>query len=199
VSTDKLKKVSYAQAIHHPKWKMGAKISIDSATLINKCFEIIEAFWYFNTKNITALYHPQTQIHAIVDYGDDAYAFISKPSMLLPIKQALTKFKNNSPYVRHFFNVKHKYTLEKIDQIKWKPIAWAYKVLNNPNSSLPIIINAANEQAIQMFKSRRIRFDQIINIIEQSINKNKLQQVKTINDVYKIDRIVREQIVKGWK
>jgi 1-deoxy-D-xylulose 5-phosphate reductoisomerase len=62
---------------------------------------------------------------------------------------------------------------------------------------LPIIINSANEQAIQMFKSKQIRFDQIINIIEQSINKNKLQQVKTISDVYKIDRIVREQIVKG--
>jgi 1-deoxy-D-xylulose-5-phosphate reductoisomerase len=178
---------------------MGAKISIDSATLVNKCFEIIEAYWYFHTKNITALYHPEVQIHAIVDYGNDAYAFISKPTMLLPIEQALTKFNKISSYVKHFYNTKHKYTLEKIDQNKWLPIGWAYQVLANPNSSLPIIINAANEEAIKLFKNRKIKFNQIVKVIDWSINKNKLCKINSINQIYKIDKVVRQQITNGWK
>jgi 1-deoxy-D-xylulose-5-phosphate reductoisomerase len=194
-----LLKVTYAKATHHPKWKMGAKISIDSATLVNKCFEIIEAYWYFHNKEIVALYHPDVLIHAIVDYGDDAYAFMSKPTMLLPIEQALSKFSKTSPYVKRFYNSKRKYTLEKIDQDKWLPIAWAYQVLKNPCSSLPVIINAANEKAIELFKKKYIKFNQIIEVIQCSINENNLFTIHSINQIYQIDKLVRTQINKRWK
>jgi 1-deoxy-D-xylulose-5-phosphate reductoisomerase len=170
---------------------MGAKISVDSATLVNKCFEIIEAYWYFHTTKIEALYHPTSFIHAIVKYQFKTLMFGCKPDMRTSIMQSLTLFKNSSPYV---LPLKQKYILEKINRNKWIPMKWAHVAIKNPKSSLPIIINAANEEAIHLFAKNLISFPTIIKIIQKCIKKFSVFQVTKIEDVYAMDYKIREYI-----
>ncbi len=191
--------VTYKQATSHPNWNMGEKISIDSATLMNKCFEIIEAYWLFNTKNIIPLYHPQSIVHSMVELNDNSIiSIMSKPNMIIPIQLALTNFDSsiNSQTDTLKFN-KLNLNFDLIDEKKYLPIAWAKKILKNPNNSLAVVINAANEEAIKLFEQKKIKFNEIIKVINFAINNIKIIKVTSIEQVYVIDQLTRK-IVQNY-
>lgn len=189
-------KVTYDQAITHKNWKMGAKITIDSNTLVNKCFEVIEAYWYFNTKRISVLHDPTSIIHSaiILDNGQFIYSH-SKPVMTGPIGWAISDFSYKLP---PSLNAQPKTNiLTKMDKIR--PISWAYEIMNDKTNSLGIIANAADEVAIKLFKAKMLRFDQITDYIENAMKKIKRCPVKTIDQIYELDKEARLASIKYWK
>ena len=202
----KLKKVTLNQALKHPNWKMGQKITIDSATLMNKAFEIIEAYYLFNLKlsQINVVIHPESIIHSTVNFPDGSTtALLSNPDMKIPIFYAL-----NWPS-RKYFNVK------KIDLIKIKNLSFekpnnylmdsiklAYYVLKK-GGSYPLIFNTANEIAVNYFLEKKIKFLDILKIIKKILSKSKNYKINKIDDVYTIDEKIRlstsEYINSKWK
>lgn len=195
---NELENITFETAIKHPKWNMGYKISIDSATLMNKCFELIEAFYLFNTKNVKAVYHKEALVHGMLEFDDNSiFACMSSSDMRLPIKQALTNFNNFEPIIKPLALNNLNLSFEEIDENKWLPIKWAYEIINTNNKTLPVILNAANEESIELFKDKKIKFTQIINIIKECINKFSHYIVNTIKDIYILDSIIRKY-VRNW-
>ncbi len=174
-SQQELKTISYNEAIKHPNWSMGAKISMDSCTLMNKCFEIVEAYHLFNNKNIKAVYHPQSIVHSMVEFNDNTiFANMSTPDMKSSIDLALNKFKKpHKPQIQPLSFNNLTLTFDEIDKNKWKPIQWAYDIIEDQNNNLGLIINFANEMAIEQFKQGKITLDQFYNIIIDYIEKAK--------------------------
>lgn len=186
-----LKKATIKQIVSHPNWDMGAKITIDSATLINKCFEIVEAYWLFNTKNIEAIYHPQSLVHAMVLFEDNSInAQISEPDMKMSINWALHKYKTSNSVISDYDFLKTTMFFDKIDKNKHLPIKWAYDIINDKNNCLGTIINTSNEIAIKRFLNKQIKFLQIIEYIERNIQKYKHTKIKNIDDIFKLKNII---------
>jgi 1-deoxy-D-xylulose-5-phosphate reductoisomerase len=127
----------------------------------------------------------------MVQYSSKQIMYVSKPNMQIPIKEALLGFSQVSPNVQDF---NKSYLLTKIDEKKWLPIQWAYQILKSPRSSLPIVINAANEVAIQSFMNKQIKFNEITTTIERTIKHFKPQIVTNIKQVYTIDQAVRKYL-----
>lgn len=184
-SYEQLKHIKYIDAITHPNWKMGNKITIDSSTLINKAFEIVEAYWLFN-KKVKVLLQPQSEIHAlIINKHKNVDCFISKPDMKINIALAINKFKNSNCYIQKFnslkdinyklFPFKHKYL------IGYK---YANLMLKHIKSSIPIIITVADEIAINLFQQNKIRFLDIYKYIDKTIKKFKDYKISIIEDIY---------------
>ncbi len=191
-----LKKIKYQDAIKHPNWDMGNKISIDSSTLINKCFELVEAYWLFNCKKVKALYHPQSIVHSIIEFKNHMYMSLwSKPNMLLAIQLALNEFKNiDKALIEPIDFNKLNLEFQEIDCKKWKPIQWAYEIINDQNNNLGIIINVANEIAIEKFKYGEIKFNEIISYIQNNIKKYSKFKIKNINQIQSlIDLILQNE------
>ncbi|XQP55189.1 MAG: hypothetical protein ACOQNV_00245 [Mycoplasmoidaceae bacterium] len=188
--------VTYDQAIKHKNWLMGNKITVDSNTLINKCFEVVEAYWYFNTKKVSVLHDPTSIIHSAIMLNNGQFLYSeSKPVMTGPIGWAISDFNYKLPN-----NLKadaQTNVLTKLNNVK--PICWAYDIMNDKTNSLAIIINAADEVAIELFKAKMIRFDQIVDYIENAIKKIKCKPIKTIDEIYQFDKFVRLQSIKYWK
>ncbi|MBQ0045869.1 MAG: hypothetical protein KBS35_03200 [Mycoplasma sp.] len=189
-------KVTYEQAISHKNWKMGPKITIDSNTLVNKCFEVVEAYWYFNTKRISVLHDPTSIIHSAImlDNGQFLYSN-SKPVMTGPIGWAISNFSYKLPS-----NLQAEPTtnvLTKMDSIK--PISWAYEIMNDKTNSLGIIVNAADEVAIKLFKAKMLKFNQITDYIENAMKKIRRRPIKTIEQIFEFDKEVRLSSIKYWK
>ncbi len=189
-------KVTYEQAIAHKNWSMGNKITIDSNTLMNKCFEVIEAYWYFHTNKISVLLDKTSLIHSAIMLNNGQFIFShSKPLMTSPIAWALTDFQyqlTKSEQANFATNI-----LTKMNDIK--PIKWAYDVMNDKTHSLGIIMTAADEVAIELFKEKMLRFDQIPDYIENAIKKIKLKPIKTIDEIYEFDTHCRLASIKYWK
>lgn len=170
-TTDELKSISYEQAIKHPNWNMGAKISMDSCTLMNKCFEIVEAYHLFNHKNIIAVQHSQSIIHSMIEFTDNTiFANMSKPDMKSSIDLTIHKFtKPHKPQIEPLSFKNLSLTFSEIDTKKWKPIQWAYDIINDQNNNLGLVINYANEKAIEAYKQGQITLDQFYTYIENYI------------------------------
>ena len=174
----KLKKIRPKQAISHPKWKMGKKISVDSATLMNKIFEVIEANKLFNINldKIEIIIHPQSLVHAIVKYKNGLYKFLYfQPDMAIPIGIAL-KGKNFS-YKKYFVEkniINSKLDMIKVDKNKFPSIK--LKPILNKYVSLPIILNAANEIFVDQFLKKNIGFFSIINNLFRLLKDQKLRK-----------------------
>lgn len=195
-SRKEMAKVTYEQAINHKNWVMGNKITIDSNTLINKCYEVVEAYWYFNTDRISVLHDPTSIIHSAILLNNGQFAYShSKPLMTSPIGWAITNFNYKLP--NSLKADEQTVVLKKLDHIK--PISWAYDIMNDKTNSLGLIINAADEVAINLFKAKMIRFDQIIDYIENAIKKIKRKTIKTIDDLYAFDKEARLASIKYWK
>lgn len=195
-SKEEKAKVSYEQAISHKNWIMGNKITIDSNTLINKCFEVIEAYWYFNTDRISVLHDPTSIIHSAILLNNGEFAYSnSKPLMTSPIAWAISNFNYKLP--KQLQADAKTRVLTKLNKVK--PISWAYDVMNDKTHSLGIIINAADEVAIKLFKAKMLRFDQIVEYIENSIKKIKRKKITTIDDIYEFDKEARLASIKYWK
>lgn len=168
-----IKTITKAQALNHPNWKMGNKITIDSATLMNKGLEVIEARWLFNLKpeQIDVVVHPQSIIHSMVQFKDGSIkAQMGLPDMRLPIQFALGyPARLPSDFPRLDFDKLHTLTFEKPDIKTFRNLGLAYEALKN-GGNMPCIVNAANEIAVEAFLNERISFTKISDIIEQSMN-----------------------------
>lgn len=192
---DALKNVTAADALKHPNWSMGAKITIDSASMINKGFEVIEAKWLFNVdvKNIEVVVHPQSIIHSMVQFADGAVkAQLGMPDMKLPIQYALSypdRLPNNYDRV-NFFDLAT-LTFEKPDLNKFRNLALAYKAIEMGGNA-PCILNAANEIANAAFLKDKIGFLEMSDIIEDALIKIPHIDTPTYNDYVSTDAETRK-------
>ncbi|MDZ7292375.1 MAG: 1-deoxy-D-xylulose-5-phosphate reductoisomerase [candidate division KSB1 bacterium] len=198
---DEFAKITVAEALNHPNWTMGRKITIDSATLMNKGLEVIEARWLFDmpVDRIRVLIHPQSIIHSMVEFVDGSIkAQLGVPDMRLPIQYALTypdRLPNNFP--RMDFSHWHQLTFQEPDFDKFACLRLAYEALREGGTA-PAVLNAANEEAVSAFLSETIRFDQIPHLIERALQQHQNHRQADFDGVLAADRwardFVRQQI-----
>ena len=203
MSYNELKKVTKEQALLHPNWDMGNKITIDSATLMNKGLEVIEAKWLFNINpaKIEVVIHPQSIIHSIVQFKDGSMkAQMGLPDMRLPIQYALSypeRLKSDFP--RFNFSDYPELTFEKPDLKIFRNIKLAYDALEK-GGNIPCILNAANETVVEAFLEDKITFLKIPDIIEGTMNKASYIRNPAIDDYSESDqeaRSIARQLIKS--
>ena len=189
-----LEHVTSAQALKHPNWDMGAKVTIDSASLMNKGFEIIEAKWLFGVTpdQIQVVVHPQSIIHSMVQFADGSIkAQLGMPDMKLPIQYAFTypeRLKTNFP--RFDFDLCSQFTFEKPDEERFRNLAFAYYAMER-GGNMPCILNAANEIVVAEFLKDKIGFLQMSDIIEKVLAKSDFIAKPDYEDYVKTDAQVR--------
>ena len=192
-----IQKQSAKEALKHPNWKMGQKITIDSATMVNKLFEILEAFWLFKSKNIDAYIEKNSHIHALVEFFDGSIvAHFANANMQLPIAYALS-FGLDKDFLSDFQNpiieplnvVNTQYQLQKISCERYPLWILKEKILENPK--LGVILNAANEVAVYAFLQDKIIFGDIAKIIFRSIESFANPQYTSIEELINLDKEVR--------
>ncbi len=190
-----LKTVTKEQALKHPNWNMGAKITIDSATMMNKGFEVIEAKWLFglNSQQIDVIVHPQSVVHSIVQFEDGAMkAQMGLPDMKLPIQYALSYPKRlKSEFPRFNFLDYPNLTFEKPDLNKFHNLAIAYEALEK-GGNVACALNAANEVAVDAFLKDKIKFLDITSIIEKTIEKTHFIKNNSYKDYVETNSEARE-------
>ena len=190
LSKEEMNSVTVAQALKHPNWVMGNKITIDSATLMNKGFEIIEAKWLFNieAENIDVLIHPQSIIHSMVEFTDGSVkAQLGVPDMKVPIQYALTypgRIKSDFPRI-DFKQLKN-LTFDEPDLEKFECLKLAYDVIKS-GGSYPIVLNGANEAAIDLFLNEKIRFTDIPALIKSAMDKHENHVSPSLENIVSID------------
>lgn len=188
-------------AIKHPKWKMGRKISVDSSTLMNKGLEVIEAHWLFgmNYENIQVVVHPQSVIHSMVEYIDGSIiAQMSTTDMRLPIQYAINYPKRSIAVIEKldFYNTCN-LTFEKPDSDTFKCLKLALKA-GKLGGNMPAIMNAANEVAVELFLDCKIKYLQIEDIIEQCMNKFDHNIKPNLEEILEVDLKVREYVKNNY-
>lgn len=187
------------EALGHPTWKMGPKVTIDSSTMMNKGFEVIEAKWLFNVDpdNIEVVVHRKSLVHSMVEFIDGTImANIGPKSMEIPIAYALNypeRLPNNIEKL-NLFEIK---TLEflKPDLNKFKCLALAYKAIKMGHSA-QIVLNAADEVLVDYFLKGKIKYTEISKYIEIMLNKHNQTEIKTIHEILKLDKKTREELIK---
>ena len=195
VPRSRFNKMSVRQILNHPRWKMGRRITVDSATLMNKGFEVIEAKWLFGIEdeNIEVLIHPQSIIHSLVEFIDGSViAQLGIPDMRIPISYALNypdRLKNTLPSL-NLAEVKN-LSFEKPDTEKFPCLKFAFDALKK-GETMPAVLNAANEIAVNAFLNREISFNKIPEIIKKTMKSHKVCHAKGISDILKADRWARE-------
>ncbi|MDP2303282.1 MAG: 1-deoxy-D-xylulose-5-phosphate reductoisomerase [Ignavibacteria bacterium] len=193
-SKDELKTVTIEDALNHPNWKMGSKITIDSATMMNKGLEVIEAYWLFGlSKNkFEVVIHPQSIIHSMVEFVDGSIkAQLSMPDMKLPIQFALT-YPERLPanHVQTKFHVIKNLTFFEPDFYKFECLKLAYDVLE-VGGTAPCILNASNEVAVEKFLNGKIGFTKIPYIISKSLEKIENHKHPAIDQIFECDKETR--------
>lgn len=189
-----LQNITKQQALKHPNWVMGAKITIDSASLMNKGLEVIEAKWLFNLKpeQIDVIVHPQSIIHSIVQFTDGSMkAQMGLPDMKLPIQYAFTypqRLQNNFP--RFDFFKYPQLTFEKPDTETFSNLKLAYQAMNK-GGNMPCVLNAANEVVVNAFLEDKIGFLQMSEIIEKALNKMPFIKQPSLQDYLQCDKETR--------
>lgn len=190
LSKEEMNSVTVAQALKHPNWVMGNKITIDSATLMNKGFEIIEAKWLFNieAENIDVLIHPQSIIHSMVEFTDGSVkAQLGVPDMKVPIQYALTyPGRVKSDFPRIDFKQLKNLTFDEPDLEKFECLKLAYDVIKS-GGSYPIVLNGANEAAIDLFLKEKIRFTDIPALIKSAMDKHENHVSPSLENIVSID------------
>lgn len=194
---DRLCEVTVEQALRHPNWSMGAKITIDSSTLVNKGFEVIEAHWLFGlpAEKIDVLVHPQSVVHSMVEFEDGAIkAQLGTPDMRLPIQYALT-FPERPDYggARFDFARSSALTFEEVDDDKFPALGIAYECLRRGGTA-PCTMNAANEVAVAAFLQGRIGYNDIVRLIERALEKADFAPSPSVDDYIACDREVRAMV-----
>ena len=200
---DFLSKVTKEQALKHPNWDMGAKITIDSATLMNKGLEMIEAKWLFDlsAKQIDVIVHPQSIIHSIVQFEDGSMkAQMGLPDMKLPIQYAFS-FPNRlaSDFPRFNFLDYPSSTFEKPDIATFRNLKLAFEAME-VGGNVPCVLNAANEIAVEAFLQDKIKFMEMPNVVENCLNKINFVAKPSLNDYVETDnetRIFAKEFVKS--
>ncbi|NLI58229.1 MAG: 1-deoxy-D-xylulose-5-phosphate reductoisomerase [Clostridium sp.] len=196
---EELEKVSVKEALKHPNWDMGSKITIDSATLMNKGLEVIEAKWLFGLQEdkIEVLVHPQSIIHSMVEYNDGSVmAQLGLPDMRLPIQFALTYPRRRPNDFAKLDLLKHNnLTFELPDTKKFPCLKLAYESIKT-GGTMPAVMNAANEEVVGLFIEERLKFIQIPEIIESVMQKHTVRYNPSLEDIIEVDLWAREVVKK---
>lgn len=194
-SVEDMKNATVEQALAHPRWNMGKKITVDSATLMNKGLEVIEAHHLFdmNYDNIEVVVHPQSIVHSAIEYKDGSViAQLGLPSMHIPIQYAIT-------YPEKFEGIKSKsfsfaeaarLDFEKPDWNKFKALSLAYEAGKTGGSST-VCLNAANEEAVFEFLAGKIKLFDIINAVEKMMEMHKVINSPSLDEIFAIDNEIR--------
>lgn len=193
-SAEQLAQVTKAQALKHPNWDMGAKITIDSASMMNKGLEVIEAHWLFDIplQQIEVVVHPQSILHSLVEFVDGSWkAQLGLPDMRVPIQYALTyPDRLPSPNPRFDFAQYPQLTFEQVDTRIFRSLELAAEAIRQ-GGNLPCILNAANEVAVQAFLEEKIRFTQIFDLVEQAMQQQAHLPQPTLEDLLATDADTR--------
>ena len=194
-----LQNVTLEQALAHPVWDMGPKITIDSATMMNKAFEIIEARWLFDipVEKIEVLIHPESIIHSIVEFVDGSMiAQLGEPDMCLPIQYALT-------YPERVAGITKALRLEDVGTLTFeKPNLQTFRALSlgyevaQKGGTATVVFNAANEAAVEEFLAGRIKFVNIVEIIENCLNRHNVKPTISLEDVLEADTWARREVTE---
>jgi 1-deoxy-D-xylulose-5-phosphate reductoisomerase len=203
-SLEQMEEVTVSDALNHPNWDMGKKVTIDSATLMNKGLEAIEAKWFFNIgmDRIGILIHPQSIVHSMVEYKDGSIiAQLGVPDMMIPISYALS-------YPRHLKNSLPPLELDKAGGLTFKrPDLKRFRCLGlaldaaETGGSMPAVLNGANETAVEAFLSGRIKFLDIPVLIEKAMEAHHVHEADSIETVLEADRWARNkamEVLKKW-
>jgi 1-deoxy-D-xylulose-5-phosphate reductoisomerase len=187
--------ITRAQALNHPTWRMGNKISIDSATLMNKGLEVIEAHWLFGipAEKIEVVIHPQSIIHSMVEFVDGSIkAQLGIPDMKIPIQYALT-YPERPPttFSRVDFAALKQMTFFEPDVQKFRCLALAFQALR-AGGTAPAVLNAANEMAVELFLEERLPFAAIPLVIEEALAEHTPVVNFTLDDLVRVDADARE-------
>ena len=192
-----IEKVTVEQALAHPVWDMGPKITIDSATMMNKALEVIEARWLFDmpVDKIEVLIHPESIVHSLVEFVDGSVmAQLGTPDMCLPIQYALT-------YPRRLASVAERLDLgrlgglnfEKPNLETFRALALGFEVAKSGGSA-PVVFNAANEAAVKEFLAGRIKFVSIVKLIECCLEKHQVRQNLSLDELLELDDWARTEV-----
>lgn len=198
-SIEKLKNVGVEDALNHPNWSMGNKITIDSATMMNKGLEVIEARWLFDipVHKIDVIIHPQSIVHSMVEYVDRSIiAQLGRPDMRIPIQYAFSypkRIKNDSTSLD--FSKLGELTFEKPDTKVFKCLELAYEAIDK-GDSYPVVLNAANEELVQLFLKRKVNFLDIQNNINRIIDEHVPISNPNLESIIHIDRQIREKVLQ---
>ena len=193
-SLEKMQHVTAAQALQHPNWEMGAKITIDSASMMNKGFEVIEARWLFDipVEKIQVLVHPQSVVHSAVQFVDGSVkAQLGTPDMRMPIQYALTypkRWQSDVPRLDLFAN--NQLTFEAPDMKRFPNLALAYEAMNR-GGNVPCVLNAANEVVNLAFREGKCGFLQMSDVIAQTMTKTTFIVEPTYEDYVQTDKEAR--------
>lgn len=195
---ESLRQVGVSDALKHPKWNMGKKISIDSATLMNKGLEVIEAKWLFNlaVDQIQVIIHPQSIIHSMVEYVDGSIiAQMGVPDMKLPILYAFT-YPERLPSMTAPINFLELggLTFEEPDTSLFPSLSLAYKAIKI-GGTMPAVLNAANEVAVQRFLEESISFMELPLIVEKAMKFHQVIQNPTLKDILRADKETRDLLL----
>lgn len=191
---EQLAAVTPAQALNHPTWKMGPRITIDSATLMNKGFEVIEACWLFDfaPREVEVVVHPQSSVHAMVEYTDGSViAQISATDMRMPIQYALTwPERVDAPVPRLDWAEARCWNFFPPDFEKFPLLKLAYQA-QETGGSATCALNAADEVAVEAFLAGRIPFTGIAEVVEETLSRTKYREPGTVHEVLEVDRASR--------
>ncbi|KAF0133236.1 MAG: 1-deoxy-D-xylulose-5-phosphate reductoisomerase [Candidatus Saganbacteria bacterium] len=196
---EKLAKMTAKDALAHPTWKMGAKITIDSATLMNKGFEVIEAHYLFGVdySKIEVVVHPQSIIHSMVEFIDGSIkAQLSNPDMRIPIQYALFNMERVSNlWGGTDLSKVGSLTFQKPDLLKFPCLGFAYEA-GKLGGTMPAVLNAANEEAVNLFLKDKISYNDIAVKIKEVLNSHKLIERPSILQILEADSWARAQVVR---
>jgi 1-deoxy-D-xylulose-5-phosphate reductoisomerase len=192
---EKIRSATVEDALNHPTWRMGNKITIDSATMFNKALELIEACWLFDLKpeQVQIMVHPESVIHSMVEFVDGSVmAQMSPPDMRTPIQYALTYPDRAVGCSRRMDWTKcHSLNLEPPDFERFPALKLAYKVAE-AGGTAGAVLNAANEVGVAAFMGGRIAFGEISGIVEHTISLHRIQEQPSLDDLLEADRWARE-------
>lgn len=197
-----LKDVTVEQALKHPNWSMGRKITVDSSTLVNKGLEVIEAHQLFGMDydKIKVVIHPQSIIHSLVEYDDNAViAQLGVTDMKLPIQLAFTypdRIQNNCLDTLDLLKVGN-LTFEAPDREVFKGLDLAYRA-GRIGKSMPTVLNAANEIAVELFLNKKIKFLDIYKIIEKAMDNHEVEEIDNLDSILRIDQATRKWVYDNY-
>ncbi|SEF45434.1 1-deoxy-D-xylulose 5-phosphate reductoisomerase [Caloramator fervidus] len=189
--------VTPEMAIKHPRWNMGKKISVDSATLMNKALEVIEAHWLFDIDydKIDVIIHPQSIIHSMVEYIDGSIiAQLGPTDMKIPIKYALEYPKRTKGICNYLdFKTISALTFEEVDYETFECLKLGYEA-GKIGGSMPLVLNSANEEAVRLFLEGKISFLDIPQIVKHAMRNHKVEYNLSIERILEIEKIIREYV-----
>ncbi len=195
---DKLADISPSEAICHPNWKMGKKISVDSATMVNKALEIIEARWLFGTENISYIIHPQSIIHSMVRFKDGALlAQLSVPDMKLPISVALSYPDRVAGAVKNFEFDRPLTFLDKREDVFFAPTL-AYDCIEKGGIT-GAVLDGADEGAVKLFLGGKIKFNEIAELVREQVRKAPQITDPTLDDIMAMHRYAEIAVTEERK